>query len=172
MESHYLLAFSLFFLITSSQAKEFLVGGAAGSWKIPSSTSESLNKWAEANRFQAGDSLVFKFADKKDSVLKVSREDYLACRTSAPLEEHKDENALVKLDRSGANYFISGNQKACEQGEKLIVVVMSMRHRLAPAPSPVEFDGPAVAPTSSGHKVGMIGGGLVSCLVVLFGLML
>ncbi|KAH7674968.1 Cupredoxins domain-containing protein [Dioscorea alata] len=164
MASLYWIAFPLLFLITSSQAKEFLVGGAAGAWKVPSSPSESLNKWAEINRFQVGDYLV----------LKVSREDYLACRTTAPLEEHKDDekNALVKLDRSGAFYFVSGNQKACEQGEKLIVVVMSMRHRLAPAPSPVEFDGPAVAPTSSGHKLGMFGGGLVGCLVVLFGLML
>ncbi|KAJ0965838.1 hypothetical protein J5N97_026976 [Dioscorea zingiberensis] len=173
--SLFFLAFSFFFLITSSQAKDFLVGGAAGAWKVPSSASESLNRWAEASRFQVGDSLVWKFDGKKDSVLRVSREDYLACRTSAPIEEHKDGNTVVKLDKSGAFYFISGSSEACEKGEKLIVVVMSQKHHLAPAPSPVEFDGPAVAPTSGGHKLDIVlrgCGGLLLGLAFLFGLTL
>ena len=53
---------SLFFLIiclsiTIAQAKEYLVGGYTDAWAVPASSSYTLNKWSEANRFQVGDSL-------------------------------------------------------------------------------------------------------------------
>ena len=46
----------VFFLFSLSEAREFLVGGKGGSWKIPSYPDE-YNKWAEKNRFQIGDYL-------------------------------------------------------------------------------------------------------------------
>lgn len=56
------LSASLFFSIvclsvTIAQAKEFIVGGTTNAWTVPTSSSYTLNKWAEANRFQVGDSL-------------------------------------------------------------------------------------------------------------------
>ncbi|KAE8656638.1 Endomembrane protein 70 protein family [Hibiscus syriacus] len=107
---------------TFTEAKEILVGGKPDAWKIPSSESDSLNKWAENSRFRIGDSL-----------------------------EYKDGNTKVKLDKSGPFYFISGAQGHCEQGQKLHVIVMSQKRRytgISPAPSPAEIEGPAVAPTS------------------------
>jgi len=48
----------LIYLFASfTEAREFLVGSKTNAWKIPSSEAESLNKWAEASRFQIGDSL-------------------------------------------------------------------------------------------------------------------
>jgi len=80
----------------------------------------------------------------------------------------------VKLDRSGPFYFISGAEGHCEKGQKLVTVVLSVRRQfsyVSPAPSPVEFEGPAVAPTSGG--VSLRGGlmvvfGFLVGLVVLF----
>lgn len=85
-------------------------------------------------------------------MLQVSKKDYETCNTSSPIAAHKDGNTKVKLERSGAYYFISGAEGHCQKGQKLIVVVMSARSQfmgVSPAPSPMEFEGPAVAPTSS-----------------------
>lgn len=105
-------------------------------------------------------------------MLEVTREDYLSCNTSSPIAKHKDGNTVVRLPQSGAYYFISGAQGACVKGEKVIVVVMSERHRrfggISPAPSPMEYDGPAMAPTSGGQKLAVgIKGGLVGALALL-----
>ncbi|KAF2313030.1 hypothetical protein GH714_008814 [Hevea brasiliensis] len=154
-------------LLGFSEAKEILIGGKTDAWKIPSSESDSLNNWAESARFRIGDSLVWKYDSQKDSVLQVTREAYLSCNTSNPIEEHNG-NTKVKLDRSGPFYFISGAGGHCVKGQKLIVVVLSQRHRytgISPAPSPEEFEGPAVAPTSAATS-------LKGSLVVSLGLML
>lgn len=141
----------LFLFLSFTNAKEILVGGKTGAWKIPSSESDSLNKWAESSRFRIGDSLLWKYDGGKDSVLEVSKEDYTSCNTSNPIAEYKDGNTKVKLEKSGPFYFISGAKGHCEQGQKLVVVVLSQRGRytgISPAPSPAEIEGPAIAPTS------------------------
>ncbi|KAK8523478.1 hypothetical protein V6N13_113422 [Hibiscus sabdariffa] len=154
---------ALFLLLLSfTEAKEILVGGKTHAWKIPSSQSDSLNRWAEKARFRLGDSLVWKYDGGKDSVLQVTREAYVSCNTSNPLAEFKDGDTKVKLLKSGPYFFISGANGHCEQGQKVIVVVLSQKHRnvgISPAPSPAEFfEGPAVAPTSGGAvlEVGLL----------------
>uniref|UniRef100_A0A5B6YKU4 Putative early nodulin-like protein 1 n=1 Tax=Davidia involucrata TaxID=16924 RepID=A0A5B6YKU4_DAVIN len=161
-------------LFSFSEATDFLVGGKTDSWKIPSSESDSFNKWAESSRFLIGDSLVWKYDSEKDSVLQVTKRDYVSCNTSSPIEEYKDGNTKVKLDRSGPYYFISGAEGHCEKGQKMIAVVMSARHNrrfaiISPAPSPVELEGPAVAPTSSATS---LQGSLMVALGVLVGFVL
>ncbi|KAK2445908.1 hypothetical protein P8452_23452 [Trifolium repens] len=166
----------LFLLFGFSAAKELLVGGKIDSWKVPSSEADSLNRWAEKSRFNVGDHLVWKYDGGKDSVLQVNKEDYANCNISNPIEEYKDGNTKVKLDRSGPFYFISGAKGHCEKGQKLTVVVISPRRRyrgVSPAPSPAELEysgvspalspaeleqGPAVAPTSSAPvlKTGLV----------------
>ncbi|KAJ8561158.1 hypothetical protein K7X08_027348 [Anisodus acutangulus] len=145
----------LFFLLLSLiEARDYLVGAKTDSWKVPSSESDSLNRWAEKSRFLIGDSLVWKYDGKTDSVLEVSKRDYATCNTSSPITVHNDGNTKIVLDHSGAYYFISGAKGHCEQGQKLIVVTLSEKHMSrffmgAPAPSPVESEGPAMAPTSN-----------------------
>ncbi|PRQ26882.1 putative cupredoxin [Rosa chinensis] len=137
-------------LLSFSEAREFLVGGKADAWAVPSSESQSLNKWAESKRFNTGDILVWKYDSAKDSVLHVTKEDYVNCNMSSPIKQYKDGETKIVLDRPGPFYFISGTKDHCEKGQKLVVVVMSPRNRastISPAPSPaVEIDGPAVAP--------------------------
>ncbi|XP_030953402.1 early nodulin-like protein 1 [Quercus lobata] len=160
------------FFISLTEAREFLVGGKTNAWKIPSSESESLNKWAEASRFQVGDSLVWNYDPSKDSLLQVSKKDYDSCNTSSPIAVYKDGNTKVKLDRSGPFYFISGTQGNCEKGLKLVTVVLSGRRKffnVSPAPSPVEFEGPAMAPTSDGTS---LRGGFMAIFGVLIRLVL
>ncbi|XP_043694018.1 early nodulin-like protein 3 [Telopea speciosissima] len=164
----------VFLLFSFSDARDHLVGGKSDGWKIPNSDSESLNQWAEASRFQIGDSLVWNLDPKKDSVLQVIKEDYVTCNTTSPIAEYKEENTKVKLDRSGPYYFISGAKGHCEKGQKMIVVVMSARRGymgISPAPSPMQNEGPAIAPTSSasGLKAGMM---MMVILGSLFGMVL
>nr|CAD1823146.1 unnamed protein product [Ananas comosus var. bracteatus] len=173
MSFSYLCIFALFAVLAVSEAADFL-GGSTNAWKIPTSASDTLNQWAAANRFQVGDSLVWKYDKEKDSVIQVTREDYLSCNTSSPIAEHKDGATAVNLARSGAYYFVSGAEGACEKGEKVIVVVMAERRRgagLAPAPAPTPTtasEGPAVAPTSGGGKTAVgLKGAAVSAVLVL-----
>lgn len=156
----------LLLLSTFSEAKEILVGGKTDAWKVPSSESDSLNKWAESSRFGIGDYLVWKYDEAKDSVLEVTKEGYQSCNTTNPVVEHKDGTTKVKLERPGPHFFVSGAKGHCEQGQKLVVVVLTPRRRhryidvvVSPAPSPTEFEGPAVAPTSSASsfKAGFVG---------------
>ncbi|MCD7459912.1 hypothetical protein HAX54_042293 [Datura stramonium] len=163
------VAVLFFFLLSLTEARDHLVGGKTDSWKIPSSESDSLNRWAEKSRFLIGDSLVWKYDGEKDSVLEVSKRDYVTCNTSSPIAVHNDGNTKIVLDHSGAYYFISGAKGHCEQGQKLIVVTLSdknMRRFMgAPAPSPTESEGPAVAPTSSAAS-------LKASFVVAFGVLM
>ncbi|KAK9279614.1 hypothetical protein L1049_013293 [Liquidambar formosana] len=165
----------LLLLFSFSEAREFLVGGNANAWNIPNSqsNSESLNQWAQSSRFRVSDTLVWKYDSTKDSVLRVTKEGYASCNTSDPIEEYKDGNTKVKLDKSGPHYFISGAAGHCEKGQKVIVVVLSARHRfmgISPAPAPVEFEGgPAVAPISGATS---LEGSLMVALGVLVGFVL
>ncbi|KAE8126072.1 hypothetical protein FH972_020819 [Carpinus fangiana] len=159
-----------YLFVSFTEAREFLVGSKTNAWKIPSSEAESLNKWAEASRFQIGDSLVWNYDPSKDSVLQVSEKDFESCSTSSPIAVYKDGSTKVKLDRSGAFYFISGAEGHCEKGQKLVTVVLSVRRQfsyVSPAPSPVDFEGPAVAPTSGGAS---LRGGLMVVFGFLVGL--
>ncbi|XP_021758039.1 early nodulin-like protein 3 [Chenopodium quinoa] len=161
-----------------AEAKDHLVGGTADAWKVPSE-SDSLNKWAQKNRFQIGDNLVWKYDNKQDSVLQVTREAYLSCNTSSPVAEYKDGQTKFELKKPGPYYFISGTQANCQKGEKVIVVVMSAQSRrsgaaspaFAPSPSPnSEAQTPAVAPTSG--AAGIKGSGVMVVVGVLVGFLM
>ncbi|KAG4931434.1 hypothetical protein AAZX31_17G209600 [Glycine max] len=152
----------LFLLFGFSVAKEILVGGKTDAWKVSASESDSLNQWAEKSRFQVGDYLVWKYDGGKDSVLQVSKENYVNCSISNPIKEYNDDTTKVQLEHPGPFYFISGAKGHCEKGQKLVVVVLTPRRGTrftgfaAPSPAPsasAEFEGPAVAPTSTANAL-------------------
>ncbi|GLT66459.1 hypothetical protein SLA2020_388240 [Shorea laevis] len=128
-----------FFLLSFSEGREFLVGGKADSWTSPPS-SDSLSQWAEKNRFNVGDFLIFEYNPKSDSVLQVTKEEYESCNKSNPIKEYNDPKTKVELDRPGPFYFISKAEGSCEKGQKLTVVVLSHGHHSpkhsAPLPAP------------------------------------
>lgn len=127
--------FSLLLLVQKGNAFEFNVGGNNG-WAVPADpNSNSHNQWAEKNRFQTGDSLLFVYSRDKDSVLSVTKEDYDNCSTDRPLQKFTDGNTVFTFNHSGPYYFISGVKDNCLKNEKIIVVVMADRSKLAPAPN-------------------------------------
>ncbi|CAA7402458.1 unnamed protein product [Spirodela intermedia] len=147
----------------SSEGYDFYVGGKNGWVQSPS---ESFNSWAERNRFQVNDSLVFSYKGGEDSVLVVTEADYQSCTTANPIERHNSGHTVFKFGRSGPSFFISGVPGRCQKGQKLIVVVLSLRSpnitpsptaspnpspapRSAPTPSPSPTPSPAAVPTSS-----------------------
>ncbi|KAJ0253221.1 Early nodulin-like protein 3 [Hirschfeldia incana] len=154
-------SFFFFLLVDLACCKEILVGGKHSAWKVPSSPSDSLNKWAESLRFHVGDSLVWKYDGENDSVLQVTKEAYINCNTTNPAASYSSGDTKVKLERSGSFFFISGSKSNCVQGEKLHIVVMSSRggghHHTggfftgsapSPAPSPALLEAQAVPPAT------------------------
>ncbi|KAD4386016.1 hypothetical protein R6Q59_009672 [Mikania micrantha] len=131
---------SILVLIQKGDAYEFKVGGS-GEWSL----SASYNQWAEKNRFQVGDTLLFKYDGEKDSVLEVSKDDYDNCNTANPIAKHDDGQTVIKFDRSGPHYFISGVSEHCKDNEKVVVVVMANRSQKSPPESPS-------SPAPSGDK--------------------
>lgn len=47
----------VFFFISFSEGRDYLIGGKPNAWTIPTSESDSLNHWAQKSRFLIGDSL-------------------------------------------------------------------------------------------------------------------
>uniref|UniRef100_A0A0C9RRZ7 TSA: Wollemia nobilis Ref_Wollemi_Transcript_15935_939 transcribed RNA sequence n=1 Tax=Wollemia nobilis TaxID=56998 RepID=A0A0C9RRZ7_9CONI len=158
--------------------REFTVGGKNG-WATPTGAEpESYNQWADRLRFHVGDTLVFKYPAKQDSVLVVTPEAFQKCNTSSPAASYDDGNTVFKFPKSGPFYFVSGSEGHCEKGQKLVVVVMTSGGRSrgaasAPAVAPVvaspalspavtvpaddgpamsPFGSPAVAPTSGAAR--------------------
>ncbi|KAK1584521.1 hypothetical protein Q3G72_033707 [Acer saccharum] len=136
--------------IQKSCATQFLVGGK-GNWGAPTDNSTiNYSQWAESKRFQIGDSLVFNYQSGQDSVLQVTREAYTNCSTTdTPMANFTDGHTVFTFNRSGAFYFISGNEDNCKNNEKLVVVVLADRRQrnstqtdIAPSPAPSGEDSP------------------------------
>ncbi|GMI74831.1 hypothetical protein HRI_001152400 [Hibiscus trionum] len=153
----YLLIVLILCFLASTQGYKFYVGGKDG-WVL--SPSENYNHWAERMRFQLNDTLFFKYKKGSDSVLLVKKEDYFACNTSNPVLSLTEGDSVFTFDRSGPFFFITGNADNCNKGQKLIVVVMAVRHKppqqqppsASPSPSsavPVPTTSPVSPPTST-----------------------
>ncbi|KAG6637326.1 hypothetical protein CIPAW_11G170700 [Carya illinoinensis] len=152
-QTHFFLYFVLLScFLSSSLAYNFYVGGRDGWVLYPS---ESYSHWAERNRFQVNDTLVFKYKKGTDSVLVVNKDDYYNCNTKNPIKKLEEGDSDFQFDRSGPFFFVTGKDQSCEKGQKLIVIVLAK----APAPgteAPVSpkasphahSSGPALAPTS------------------------
>ncbi|XP_077249551.1 uncharacterized protein LOC143889262 [Tasmannia lanceolata] len=147
MEFKGLLSFLLVILmgLMKTHAYNFYVGGKNG-WVL--NPSENFNNWAERNRFQVKDSLVFKYKKGEDSVLVVNKEDYDKCNKTNPIKSFNDGNSVFDFDRSGHFYFISGAPGNCEKGQKLIIVVLAVRNK-TPVQSPPPSSSPSLSPKSS-----------------------
>ncbi|XP_075487757.1 early nodulin-like protein 9 [Primulina tabacum] len=137
--------FNVLLLIKKNDAFEFKVGGSKGTWAAPADPNSSeYNQWAERNRFQIGDSLLFVYAADQDSVLQVNKDDYTNCNIASPIAKNNDGHTVIKLDQSGPHYFISGVDDNCHKNEKLVVVVMADRsNRSPPSPAPSGEESPS-----------------------------
>ncbi|KAJ9170939.1 hypothetical protein P3X46_018999 [Hevea brasiliensis] len=145
----FLMMVMMGFLLGSSQAYQFHVGGRDG-WVL--NPSENYTLWAPRNRFQVNDTLFFKYKKGSNSVLVVIKDDYYSCNIKKPIQSLTDGDSIFKFDRSGPFYFISGKADNCNNGQRLITVVMAVRPKpqLTPVPAPQSPSPVAAAsPTSS-----------------------
>ncbi|KAG2678017.1 hypothetical protein I3760_12G124000 [Carya illinoinensis] len=142
------LVICLMLLMQKGDATQFKVGGSQG-WTVPTDPNFHYNQWAERNRFQIGDSLLFVYPPGQDSVLHVNQEDYNNCNTESPVEKFSDGNTVVNLSQSGPFYFVSGNKDRCLKKEKLLVIVLADRSNQtrtgspSPAPAPAGEESPS-----------------------------
>ncbi|KAA8526951.1 hypothetical protein F0562_008820 [Nyssa sinensis] len=168
---HVLGLFSVLLLIQKGGAFQFMVGGS--NWTVPTDPNAiSYNQWAEKNRFQIGDTLLFVYPADKDNVLHVTKEDYANCNTASYLEKYSDGHTVFQFNQSGPCYFISGVKENCLKNEKLVVIVLADRSNkssntnqtsmaspppsgspeVAPSPAPVGTESPpspSPSPSSS-----------------------
>ncbi|TVU35122.1 hypothetical protein EJB05_16993 [Eragrostis curvula] len=140
-----LLVVGLTAMVSSSEAYVFYAGGRDG-WVVD--PTESYNHWAERNRFQVNDTIVFTYEEAANSVLLVTEPDFDACNTRSPvrrLEAAGAGGSVFRFDRSGPFFFISGDEDRCQKGQKLYIIVMAPR-----AMSPAAAAAPA--PAAGGHS--------------------
>ncbi|CAK8568239.1 unnamed protein product [Lathyrus sativus] len=80
----------------------------------------NIENWPAETTFNAGDILVFNYDPSKDSVVKVTENNYNTCYVRE-IEFYKsgaDRITLVK----GGNYFISGEPGHCDAGQKIAII--------------------------------------------------
>ncbi|CAM0880274.1 unnamed protein product [Alopecurus aequalis] len=155
------LLLHLLLAATSCVARDFIVGGRTG-WTT--NTAEPFNHWAERNRFQVNDTLVFRYSAPGDAVLVVSQSHYDACNTTDPFLRLDGGNSVFGLANSGPYFFISGNASRCQAGQRLIVVVLAVRNNgkdrgsgatpspPSSTPPPVPAPGSAASPPAAGNS--------------------
>ncbi|XP_010254008.1 PREDICTED: mavicyanin [Nelumbo nucifera] len=120
-------------------ATEFKVGETLG-WRLPINDTQVYSQWAANNRFRVGDSLYFEY--EEDSVLVVNKWGYYHCNTSKPIVAYNNGKTVIKLDRTGPFYFISGAPDHCKDGQRVVVNVLALR------PSPPSPPSAALPPQS------------------------
>ncbi|XP_056173266.1 early nodulin-like protein 18 isoform X2 [Syzygium oleosum] len=128
------------------QARQFRVGGRDG-WVVH--PAEDYNQWAGRHRFLTNDTLLFKYKKGGDSVLLVSKDGYDKCDTHNPIKKWDDGDTVFQFDRSGPFYFISGQDGNCQNGQKLVVVVLAFKPRPLPVPPPKALPPQSSSPTPS-----------------------
>ncbi|XP_041025516.1 early nodulin-like protein 1 [Juglans microcarpa x Juglans regia] len=128
-QTHILIFFVLLScFLSSSLAYKFYVGGRDGWVLYPS---ESYSQWAERNRFQVNDTLVFMYKKWTNSMLVVNKDDYYNCNTKNPIKKLEEGDSKFQFDRSGPFFFITRKDQSCEKGHKLIVIVLVISYELS-----------------------------------------
>ncbi|KAF8388928.1 hypothetical protein HHK36_025610 [Tetracentron sinense] len=140
---------------------EFKVGDNGG-WREPDLDNAAMyNQWAAKNRFQVGDSLskgvnMISFLFRvQDSVLVVDKWGYHHCNTSNPISTFDDGKTVIKLDRPGPFYFISGAPDHCKNGQRLLANVLTLHPTpesppsIAVPPQPYPTNSPSPSPLPS-----------------------
>ncbi|KAF8663285.1 hypothetical protein HU200_055895 [Digitaria exilis] len=119
--------------ISGADGRDFHVGGR-GRWAP--NPAEPFNAWAERNRFQVNDTLVFRYNKDVDAVLVVTPSHYDACNTTDPTLRLAGGDSRFTFTASGPYFFISADEGRCKAGERLIVVVLAVRNNNnTPSPS-------------------------------------
>ncbi|KAK2412747.1 early nodulin protein [Trifolium repens] len=179
-------------LISCSESTEHMVGDDQFVWKVPLSSPDDLTLWSSSHNFTVGDTIVFRYNTRRESVREVMNEhDFIKCNTKGQfMRLGHDGYTRVVLDKPGIHYFMSGWKSHCKRGLKVAILVISPtnnneplvsmtplirpsltlpRHSpksSSPSPSPSLSPSPSPSPNSSGSKGGAIGCGFIILLGV------
>lgn len=88
------------------------------------------------------------FKYEKDSVMVVTEEEYKHCLSSKPLFFDNNGDTVVRLDRAGLFYFISGVSGHCEKGQRMIIKVLEPLSPPQPPTAPPQKKNSAVSVSS------------------------
>ncbi|KMT11886.1 hypothetical protein BVRB_5g098540 [Beta vulgaris subsp. vulgaris] len=106
-----------------------IVGGATG-FEINS----DLKGWSNSTTFRVNDMLVFNLVENQ-TVVQVTESEYESCIANNPIDiEDFDDNsgqAMIKLMKTGCQYFISDTPSICKMGVKVKVFVVDTRNNKA-----------------------------------------
>lgn len=110
------------------------------------------------------------FEYNNDSILEVDKWGFYHCNASGAIIAFNNGKSVIKLDRPGPVYFISGVHDHCKNGQRFIVEVMGSHSRSPPAiiaapPEPFLAPGPL---QSSAKPVSVIVYSVFMALVVTF----
>lgn len=109
--------------------------------------------------FYFGLHLDFRYKKGSDSVLVVTKEDYDPCNVNNPVQKMDNGDSTFQFNNPGPYFFISGNAENCKKGQKMIVLVMSVRQNLPKPPNlaappsesgipPQQFDASSLIPSA------------------------
>lgn len=62
-------------------------------------------------------------------MLLVDQNDYDNCNNNSPIQKWDDGGTAFTFNRSGLFFFISGQDDHCQNGQKLVVLVLSLRRQ-------------------------------------------
>ncbi|KAI9117641.1 hypothetical protein K1719_011807 [Acacia pycnantha] len=120
-----IIAMSLFSFVETISCQQVLVVGDRLGWTIPQAGSLPYDAWAASHIFVVGDILVFNFTNGDQDVARVTKEAFLTCNTTNPIQVNKTNPANFSLNSTGDWFFTSTLDKHCELGQKLAVHVLA-----------------------------------------------
>ncbi|CAK9310398.1 unnamed protein product [Citrullus colocynthis] len=137
------LPFALFLLLQYSAAQTVHTVGDSAGWRIPPNGAAFYGNWATGKTFRVGDSLVFNFATGLDELTRVSKRSFDLCSDDDEIGDSIETGpATILLSSPGEYYFISSEDRHCQQGQKLAINVIA-----APgAPTPPSSNAPPPTP--------------------------
>ncbi|MED6216019.1 hypothetical protein PIB30_003665 [Stylosanthes scabra] len=125
-----LVALSTIFSSTIAEDEEYIVGDYYG-WR----TFFDYQAWAANKNFYVGDRIVFNYLPGWDNVVKVTPEDFITCTVSPDAITLKSGHDEIRLEDTGARWYISSVSDHCKLGQKLAIYVRPARSPPAPAPA-------------------------------------
>jgi hypothetical protein len=109
---------------------------------------------------------VFKYENRSDSVLVVNETDYENCHTSNP-KKKLDAGEKFTFPSHGPFYFISGKKGNCENGLRMIVVVLSPPRNPHPSEPPESTTPSPSSPWAINPAILLVGSASLLLLILL-----
>ncbi|ERM93676.1 hypothetical protein AMTRI_Chr03g56560 [Amborella trichopoda] len=131
----------------ASAAVVHTLGGSTG-WTVPPSSS-FYTTWANGQKFEMGDSLLFNFSTGAHNALEVSKSEYDACTANSPIQAYSTGPATVELSKTGTHYYLCSFGQHCISGQKVAVNVVSATTSPSPRSSPSPVGTPSSSPKAS-----------------------